>query len=88
MTVPVRLYSTKTGGAWVAAEGKSSAPDEPAAKGSRDVFLLKEWLAADADARTAADASLTSGVSCDDLGCVVQAVGGNQDVRLRHPRRR
>ena len=38
-----------------------------AAKGSRDAFLLKEWLAADADARTAADASLTSGVSCDDL---------------------
>ena len=47
-----------------------------AAKGSRDVFLLKEWLAADADARTAADASLTSGVSCDDLGCVMQSAGG------------
>jgi len=31
-----------------------------AVKGSRDSFLLKEWLAADADARTAADASLTS----------------------------
>ncbi len=29
-----------------------------AVKGSRDAFLLKEWLAADADARTAADASL------------------------------
>src|SRR5206468_8725105 len=40
-----------------------------AAKGSRDAFLLKEWLAADADARTAADTSLTSGVSCEDLGC-------------------
>jgi competence protein ComEC len=47
-----------------------------AVKGSRDVFLLKEWLAADADARTAADASLTSGVSCDDLGCVMQSAGG------------
>jgi competence protein ComEC len=47
-----------------------------AAKGSRDVFLLKEWLAADADARTAADASLTEGVSCDDLGCVMQSAGG------------
>jgi competence protein ComEC len=47
-----------------------------AAKGSRDVFLLKEWLAADADARTAADASLTTGVSCDDLGCVIQSAGG------------
>ena len=47
-----------------------------AVKGSRDVFLLKEWLAADADARTAADPSLTSGVSCDDLGCVVPSAGG------------
>jgi competence protein ComEC len=47
-----------------------------AVKGSRDVFLLKEWLAADADARTAADASLTAGVSCDDLGCVMQSTGG------------
>ncbi|NOJ43257.1 ComEC/Rec2 family competence protein [Bradyrhizobium australiense] len=47
-----------------------------AAKRSRDVFLLKEWLAADADARTAADASLTSGVSCDELGCVMQSAGG------------
>ncbi len=47
-----------------------------AVKGSRDSFLLKEWLAADADARTAADASLTEGVSCDDLGCVMQSAGG------------
>ena len=47
-----------------------------AVKGSKDVFLLKEWLAADADARSAADASLTSGVSCDDLGCVVPSAGG------------
>ena len=47
-----------------------------AAKGSRDSFLLKEWLAADADTRTAADASLTSGVSCDDMGCVMQSAGG------------
>ena len=47
-----------------------------AAKGSRDAFLLKEWLAADADARTAADASLTTSVSCDDLGCVMQSAGG------------
>jgi competence protein ComEC len=47
-----------------------------AVKGSKDSFLLKEWLAADADARTAADASLTEGVSCDDLGCVMQAAGG------------
>jgi competence protein ComEC len=36
----------------------------------KDAFLIREWLAADADVRTAADASLTDGVSCDDAGCV------------------
>jgi len=47
-----------------------------AAKGSRDVFLVKEWLSADADPRTVSDASLTEGVSCDDAGCVMQSAGG------------
>jgi competence protein ComEC len=47
-----------------------------AVKGSKDTFLLKEWLAANADARSTADASLMSGVSCDDLGCVVPSAGG------------
>jgi competence protein ComEC len=56
-----------------------------AAKGSRDTFLLKEWLAADADARTAADASLTSGVSCDDLGCVMQSAGGGLVAQALRP---
>ena len=56
-----------------------------AAKGSRDVFLLKEWLAADADARTAADASLTSGVSCDDLGCVMQSASGGLVAQAHKP---
>jgi competence protein ComEC len=56
-----------------------------AAKGSRDAFLLKEWLAADADARTAADASLTSGVSCDDLGCVTQSAAGGLVAQVLKP---
>ncbi|MGL5165336.1 MAG: ComEC/Rec2 family competence protein [Afipia sp.] len=43
---------------------------------AKDAFLSREWLAADADPRTAADPSLTDGVSCDDAGCVVQASGG------------
>ena len=42
---------------------------------AKDAFLIREWLAADADARTATDASLTEGVSCDDSGCVTQARG-------------
>jgi competence protein ComEC len=56
-----------------------------AIKGSRDSFLLKEWLAADADARTSADASLTSGVSCDDLGCVMQSAGGGLVAQAFRP---
>ncbi len=36
----------------------------------KDTFLIREWLAADADARTATDATLANGVSCDDAGCV------------------
>jgi competence protein ComEC len=44
--------------------------------GAKDAFLVKEWLAADADARTATDASLSDGVSCDPGGCVTQQRGG------------
>jgi len=43
---------------------------------AKDAFLVKEWLAGDADTRTAADPSLTDGVSCDDAGCVVPAGDG------------
>ena len=43
---------------------------------AKDAFLVKEWLAADADAREVADSSLADGVSCDDAGCVVEAAGG------------
>jgi competence protein ComEC len=42
-------------------------------RSAKDGFLVKEWLAADADARTAADVSLAEGVSCDESGCVTQA---------------
>src|SRR5215210_6629888 len=42
----------------------------------KDAFLIKEWLAADADPRGPTDPSLAEGVSCDDAGCVVQMAGG------------
>ena len=45
-------------------------------KTAKDTFLLKEWLAADADARPPGDPSLTDGVSCDESGCVVQMADG------------
>ncbi|MBN8959971.1 MAG: ComEC family competence protein [Rhizobiales bacterium] len=37
---------------------------------AKDTFLVREWLAADADARVATDAALAAGVSCDPDGCV------------------
>ncbi|TMJ82623.1 MAG: ComEC family competence protein [Alphaproteobacteria bacterium] len=42
----------------------------------KDAFLIKEWLAADADPRGPADLSLADGVSCDEAGCVAQMGGG------------
>ena len=42
----------------------------------KDVFLVKEWLAADADARLPGDPTLASGVSCDDQGCVAALADG------------
>jgi competence protein ComEC len=51
---------------------------------AKDAFLVKEWLAADADARTASDPSLTEGASCDEMGCVMQlADGGLVALSLR-----
>jgi competence protein ComEC len=35
-----------------------------------DTFALREWLAADGDARTPADKSLAAGFTCDDQGCI------------------
>ena len=45
-------------------------------RAAKDGFLVKAWLAADADARTATDPSLAEGVSCDASGCVMRAAGG------------
>jgi competence protein ComEC len=45
-------------------------------KTAKDSFLLKEWLAADADARLPTDSSLAEGVSCDEAGCVTQMANG------------
>jgi competence protein ComEC len=43
---------------------------------AKDAFLVKEWLAADADPRTVSDPALPEGVSCDISGCVAQMAGG------------
>jgi len=43
---------------------------------NRDAFALKEWLAADADARDPKDASLQNGVACDAIGCIGRLADG------------
>jgi competence protein ComEC len=35
-----------------------------------DTFTVKEWLAADADARGPKDPSLSEGMTCDSVGCI------------------
>jgi competence protein ComEC len=39
-------------------------------RSGRDTFAVKEWLAADADARAPKDSSLANGVRCDAIGCI------------------
>jgi len=39
-------------------------------KSGNDSFALREWLAADADARTPKDAALAAGIRCDEAGCI------------------
>jgi len=42
-----------------------------------DVFAVREWLAADADARSPKDPALGSGIRCDAAGCVGQLRDGS-----------
>jgi competence protein ComEC len=51
----------------------------------RDSFLLRQWLAADADGRQASDSSLSEGVSCDEAGCVAQMADGGLVALARRP---
>jgi competence protein ComEC len=51
----------------------------------KDAFLVKEWLAGDADARNAADTSLADAVSCDEAGCVVEIAGGGFVAQVQRP---
>lgn len=45
-------------------------------RSAKDAFLLKEWLAGDADARLSTDSTLAEGVSCDEAGCVAEMADG------------
>ncbi len=50
-------------------------------RSGKDVFLIKEWLGADADPRQPSDGSLGEGVSCDPSGCVT-ALGDGALIAL------
>jgi competence protein ComEC len=45
-------------------------------KARNDDFLVKEWLAADADARLPADPALGTDVACDRAGCIARLADG------------
>ncbi len=66
---------------WVAGDGRAAAirgADGRLAVLSqgRDTFALKEWLAADGDARDVKDKSLHTGVACDAVGCIGKLANG------------
>lgn len=48
------------------------------AKTRNDDFIVKEWLAADADKRNASDASLGAGIVCDRAGCIARLFDGTR----------
>ncbi|MGE0524259.1 MAG: ComEC/Rec2 family competence protein [Variibacter sp.] len=50
-----------------------------------DTFAAREWLAADADARTPSDASLRDGVRCDAEACLVPLQGGGRVSAVLEP---
>ncbi|WP_298259345.1 ComEC/Rec2 family competence protein [Bradyrhizobium sp.] len=54
-------------------------------KTGKDAFLIKEWLAADADDRNPGATSLGDGVSCDAEGCVVPMADGRLVARSLKP---
>jgi competence protein ComEC len=45
-------------------------------KTGNDTFAFREWLAADADARSPKDKTLADGISCDEVGCIGRLAGG------------
>jgi competence protein ComEC len=65
----------------VAADGQAAAVRGPDGRLSvlasgRDTFAIKEWLAADGDARAPKDPSLSSDVHCDAAGCIGRLADG------------
>jgi competence protein ComEC len=72
-TEPPNIYAGFDGRAAAVrgANGKLSAMIN-----GRDSFALKEWLAADGDARKPDDPSLKESIRCDNLGCIARMLDG------------
>ncbi len=52
-------------------------------KTGNDVFAIQDWLAADADARSAKDPALGQGIACDDAGCIARLADGSLVALVR-----
>jgi competence protein ComEC len=74
--VPVPDVLVADRGDVVAVRGAAGKLAVMRAAGSSDAFTVKEWLAADADARTPSDPALRDGVTCDEIGCVARLADG------------
>ncbi len=46
-------------------------------KTGNDTFAFREWLAADADARTPGDKTLADKIRCDEAGCIARLADGS-----------
>ena len=53
----------------------------------RDAFAVKEWLAADGDARLPDDKTLGQGFRCDPSGCIASLAGRQARLAGHHARR-
>ena len=65
----------------VAGDGQAAAIRGPDGRlvvlaSARDTFSVKEWLAADADARGVKDGGLREGMRCDAIGCIGHLADG------------
>jgi competence protein ComEC len=52
---------------------------------ARDAFTVREWLAADGDARRPTDPSLGQGFRCDEAGCIAQLADGRLVAYAQSP---
>jgi competence protein ComEC len=50
-----------------------------------DVFTVREWLAADADARSPKDPALSDGIRCDVVGCIGRLADGSLVAIAKSP---